>query len=108
MYSEKFSTTAAIAKINVTNVQIEGMWMPCEYVQGSTGRVRVVMLADIEFEGLATRAVWHDTVEEGAAHFFMTIRPCRKLAVRAPVAGRPIEEWSFQQFLKRDLLVRSA
>lgn len=102
------SLTQALAKINVTNVQIEGTWMPCEYVQSSTGRVRVAMLADIEFEGPATRAVWHDTVEEGAAHFFTTVGLCRKLAVRAPVAGRSIEEWPFQQLLKRDLLARSA
>jgi hypothetical protein len=102
------SLTQALAKINVTNVFIEGEWMPCEYVTDRTGRIRVVMLADVEMDNPATRTGWHATVKDAAADFFACVEPCRKLAVRAPFLGRPIEEWPFRQFLKRDLLARSA
>jgi hypothetical protein len=102
------SLTQALAKINVTNVFIEGEWMPCEYVTDRTGRIRVVMLADVEMDNPANRAGWHATVKDAAADFFASVEPRRKLAVRAPFLGRTIEEWPFRQFLKRDLLARSA
>jgi hypothetical protein len=97
------SLTQALAKINVTNVFIEGEWMPREYVTGRTGRIRVVMLADVEMDNRANRAGWHATVMVTADNFFASVNPCRKLAVRAPFLGRPIEEWPFRQLLKRDL-----
>ncbi len=104
----KRSLTQALAKINETHVCIEGEWMPCEYVTDRRGRVRVVMLADVEMDNPADRAGWHATVMDAADDFFACVGPCRKLAVRAPRSDRPIEEWPFRQFLKRDLLARSA
>jgi hypothetical protein len=102
------SRVQSLAKINETNVFIEGEWMSCEYVTDRRGRVRVVMLADVEMENPADLAGWHATVMDAANDFFACVEPSRKLAVRAPRSGRPIEEWPFRQFLKRDLLARSA
>ena len=106
MQTEKLPAAEVDRKINVTDVEINGAWMPCEYVQDRAGRVRVVMLADVDFGEPARRAAWHLTVEAAAAFRFDRIEPCRKLTVRVPQAGRPIDECSFQQRLKRDLIAK--
>lgn len=106
--SSKLSTIAALARINVTDVKIEGVWMPCEYEQDKHGKVRVVMLADIEVDESKNRASWHATVDVAALHFFEKLSPHRKISVRNPVRGRAIEECPFKQFLKRDLTARIA
>jgi len=108
MSSSKQSTAAATAKINATNVEIAGVWMPCEYIQNRSGCVRVIMLADIELDEPANGAIWDKSVEAAATRFFDRVGLCRKLAVRLPIPGRAIEQCPFQQFLKRDLYSRAA
>jgi hypothetical protein len=107
MPSKKLSTAESVARINVTDIEIEGVWMPCEYVEDRAGRVRVVMLADIETEVPASRATWHATVADAAESFFKAVGASRKLAVRQAVPGRAIEDCPFRQFLKRDLFDRA-
>jgi hypothetical protein len=104
MQTEKVLAAGADRKINVTDIEIAGVWMPCEYVQDRVGRVRVVMLADVDFDEPARGAAWHLTLEAAAAFRFDRIEPCRKLTLRVPQAGRPIDGCSFQQRLKRDLI----
>jgi hypothetical protein len=106
MQTEKVLAAEVDRKINVTDIEIAGAWMPCEYVQDRVGRVRVVMLADVDFDEPARGAVWHLTLEAAAAFRFDRIEPCRKLTLRVSQAGRPIDECSFQQRLKRDLIAR--
>jgi hypothetical protein len=78
--------------------------MPCDYLlDHKTGRVRIVMLADIEFDEPAVGTAWHPTIELATTHYFGKIQACRKLAVRIPVPGRPTKECPFQHILKRDL-----
>jgi hypothetical protein len=108
MSSIKRATAAKAVVVNFTNVEIDGAWMPCEYVQDLAGKVRVVMLADIEFDEPARRFVWHMTVDEAAYDRYQAIEPCRKLAVRMPLPGRSIEDCPFRQSLKRDLVGRAA
>jgi hypothetical protein len=102
----KISTAEAVARINVTDIRINGAWMPCEFVQNRVGLVKVVMLADIEFDEPASKSVWHETVDVAAAYRFDAIEACRKLALRAPLPGRSIEDCPFHQVLKRDLIER--
>lgn len=97
-----------MARFNLTNVVIEGTWMPCEYEQDKNGRVRVVMLADIDVDKPRHRAAWHPTVEIAARRFFEDLSPCRKISVRELIRGRAIEDCPFKQFLKRDVLTRFA
>jgi hypothetical protein len=80
--------------------------MPCEYLQARSGRVRIVMLADVDFAEPACDAVWHTSIEAAAAYRFEEIELCRKITLRVPHAGRLIEECSFRQCLKRDLMNR--
>jgi hypothetical protein len=106
--SSGLSKIAALARINATNVMIEGAWMPCEYVQDKNCRVRIVMLADIDVDERRNRDAWHPTVEIAAQHVFENLSPSRKVSVRALIRGRAIEDCPFKQFLKRDLLARVA
>lgn len=102
----KLSAMSALARINVTNVKIEGAWMPCEYEQDKNGRVRIVMLADIDVEEPKRHATWHRTVEIAAWHAFENLSLFRKVSVRELIRGRAIEDCPFKQLLKRNLLSR--
>lgn len=106
MHAEKQSAARVPREINVTDVEIAGNWMPCEYLKDRAGRVRVVMLADVDFEEPARSAVWHSTLAAAAAYRFEQIEPCRKMTLRVPRADRPIADCSFQQRLKRHLVAR--
>jgi hypothetical protein len=99
----KLFKIAALARIHVTNVMIEGTWMPCEYEQNKNGKVRIVTLADIDVDAPRNRAPWHPTVAVAAHHVFERLSPCRKISVRELIRGRAIEDCPFKQFLKRDL-----
>ena len=103
MPSRRISAAQAVARIHVTNVDIDGVWMPYEYLTDRAGNINVVMLADIEFNESARNAVWHTTLAAAAFDRYQTIEPCRKLAVRSIKDDHAVEERPFQQFLKRDL-----
>ncbi|CAE6841583.1 hypothetical protein [Paraburkholderia aspalathi] len=106
MHAEKPSAARVARQINVTDVEIAGTWMPCEYIEDRSGRVRVVMLADVDFDEPARSAVWHLTLAASVAHRLEQIEPSRKLTVRIAMADRTVADWSFQQRLKRHLLTR--
>lgn len=94
-----------VSRINSANVKVGTVWMPCEFVRDAEGRIRVTMLADIEFDAAKRHEQWHLSLEEAAQGRFDQIEPNRKLVLidARPDETRDLEAFPFIQTLKRDI-----
>jgi len=92
-----------VRRINATNVKVNGAWMPCEYVRNASGRYRIMMLADIEFDEPAKSSDWYDSLECAVTKRFESIESTRKLVLIDAQHGRSLEECPYLQVLKRDV-----
>ncbi len=90
-------------RIKAENVVVAGVLMPCEYVSNAAGRVRVLMLADVELDDSRVRVRWHRTLHGAAEFAFEHIESCRKLSVL--ITSDRVAKPAFRQVLKRDLPV---
>lgn len=73
----KMSIARAVTLVNATDIQIDGAWMSCKFFQNRFALIKVVMLAETDFDEPAKLTVSRKTVERAALYRFKSIEACR-------------------------------
>lgn len=101
---ESASTHMGGGHIKAAEVQVHGVWMPCEYVESPKHGIRIVALADVYRESLPDAPDQLEASLAAAAEiFFARIAPHRKLLILVSDPAQPPSLWRCQQKLKREL-----